>query len=103
MAGHGRQYATFDKPWRAESLVHLYRHLDLIHAATRNPNGNPIRVRHRTIRVHEPMTVPKGLPVDCYNALFLNRCSALDRQMLRPKPAIGVDELWIRVQGHGAV
>ncbi|KAI0703514.1 hypothetical protein C8T65DRAFT_696744 [Cerioporus squamosus] len=41
--GQGRQYATFDKPWRASSLVHLYRHLDLVHAATRNPNGNPIR------------------------------------------------------------
>ncbi|RPD52503.1 hypothetical protein L227DRAFT_568553 [Lentinus tigrinus ALCF2SS1-6] len=96
--GQGRQYATYDKPWRASSLVHLYRHLDLIHAATRNPNGNPIRTRHRTLRVREPMTVPDGLPIDCYSPLFLNRCSALDMQMLRPKPPVGVDELWMRTR-----
>lgn len=101
--GQGRQYATFDKPWRAQALVHLYRHLDLIHAATRNPNGNPIRTRHRTLRVRQSMTPPKGLPIDCYNPLFLNRCTPLDMQVLRPRPPIGVDELWIRVQSHGIV
>lgn len=103
LPGQCRQYATFDKPWWATALVHLYRHLDLIHASTRNPNGNPIRLRHRTLRVRENMTVPKGLPIDCYNRVYLNRCSALELQMLRPKGAIGLSELWARVQAHGSV
>ena len=81
----------------------MYRHLDLIHDAMRNPNGNPIRTRHRTLRVRQPMTVPDGLPIDCYNPLFLNRCSNLDIQMLRPKPPIGIDELWMRVQTQRVV
>ena len=98
LPGQGRQYATFDKPWRTASLVHLYRHMDLIHAATRNPNGNPIRIRHRTPRVHQPMNVPKGLPIDCYDPLFLNRCSALDKQVLRPGSPVGIDELWMKLQ-----
>ncbi|KAI0745550.1 hypothetical protein C8Q76DRAFT_688603 [Earliella scabrosa] len=101
LPGQGRQYATYDKPWRAQALVHLYRHMDLIHAATRNPNGNPIRVRHRTLRVRQSVAAPKGLPIDCYDSLFLNRCTPLDIQVLRPRPPVGVDELWMRVQAHG--
>lgn len=49
------------------------------------------------------MTVPKGLPIDCYDPLYINRCTALDMQMLRPKPPVGLDELWMRVQAQGAI
>ncbi|KAI0365294.1 hypothetical protein BV20DRAFT_982669 [Pilatotrama ljubarskyi] len=85
----GRRYATFDKPWRPEALVHLYRHLDLIHAVTRNPNGNPIRRRIRTQRVHADLTVPKGLPIDCYNQLYMHSRPSLERFTLKPKPRSG--------------
>lgn len=98
LLGQGRQYAIFEKPWRPSALIHLYRHLDLIHAATRNPNGNPIRTRHRTHRVRRKTMAPIGLPIDCYDPLYITRCTRMERTLLQAKPRIGLDDLLLRVQ-----
>lgn len=100
-SGHGKQFATFDKPWRAQALVSLYRHLDTVHAATRNPNGNPIRTRHHTFRTRENMVVPKELPKDCYNPLYLDHLEPRERHLVRPGPSCGIEELYRRVRTCG--
>lgn len=103
-AGNGKQYSTFAKPWRREALVSLYRHLDLIHAATRNPNGNPIRTRLRTAMVHEDMVIPPKLPEDCYDMLYLStHRNPTEVHLLRRGPPCGIEELWMGVQAAGAV
>jgi hypothetical protein len=95
---HPRQYAIFEKPWRAEALCHLYRHLDLIHAANRNPNGNPIRTRHRTMRTHQGIKPPKKLPEDCFNGMYLRQISRLEREFLKMTGSVGIEALLSEVQ-----
>lgn len=91
--GEMRRYGVFLKPWRADALLHLYRHLDLIHAATRNPNGNPIRTRVQLMRTRGSGKVPKKLPLDCYNPLFLREATILEREFLEPRADYGVENL----------
>lgn len=97
----GKRFAVFDKPWRSQALVNLYRYLDMIHAATRNPNGNPIRARYHTHRVRQGLIVPKRLPADCYNHRYLNNLEPLDRHLIRPGPNCGVEDLYMKVRMSG--
>ncbi|RDB14507.1 hypothetical protein Hypma_016611 [Hypsizygus marmoreus] len=93
-----RQYTIFEKPWRADALCHLYRHLDLIHAANRNPNGNPIRTRHRSLRTRGSQKPPKGLPADCFNSRYLGQITRLDKEFLCMTGTFGVERLLTEVQ-----
>ncbi len=102
-AGRGKEYAAFAKPWRRQALIHLYRYLDLVHATTRNPNGNPIRTRYRTARVREDLVVPPKLPEDCYDTLYLTTRPPAEVHLLRPAPPCGIEELWMSVQAIGTV
>jgi hypothetical protein len=96
--GQQRRYAVFEKPWRAEALCNLYRYLDLIHAENRNPNGNPIRSRQRTMQSRQRRKAPKGLPKDCYDQLFLEQQTVLQRQLLQIAPSVRVGALWSGIQ-----
>lgn len=100
-SGRAKEFATFDKPWRSQALVHLYRHLDMVHAATRNPNGNPIRTRYHTPRVREDMAIPQGLPVDCYDGLYIAALPPREKLRLRPGPRCSLEELYMRVRTSG--
>ena len=80
-------------------MVHLYRHLDLIHAATRNLNGNPIRTRHLTGMRRGVVDIPRGLPQDCYDAQYLNGRPHLELYLLQPEPPIGLADISSLVQG----
>ncbi|KAI0323430.1 hypothetical protein GY45DRAFT_1341449 [Cubamyces sp. BRFM 1775] len=100
--GHyGKSYAVFSKPWRPPALVNVYRHLDMVHAATRNPIGNPIRTRYLTANVRSKVVVPKFLPIDCYDPLYLQTLSDVERHLLQPKPAFGVEELCMNLRALG--
>ncbi|RDB30751.1 hypothetical protein Hypma_005819 [Hypsizygus marmoreus] len=96
-----RQYRIFEKPWRSDALCHLYRHLDLIHAANRNPNGNPIRTRHRTMRTRGSAKPPKGLPKDCLNSRYLDQITILEREFLQMTHACGIERMLTEVQRLG--
>jgi hypothetical protein len=41
---------------------------------------------------------PKGLPRDCYSSRFVGRCTVLERQLLGPAKAIGVESLLSKIQ-----
>ncbi|KAJ2998723.1 hypothetical protein NUW54_g7007 [Trametes sanguinea] len=96
--GTGKVFATFDKPWRQKALVGIYRHLDTIHASTRNPHGNPIRVRYHTSRIRDTMVVPKHLPADCYDPLYLRSLEPSTTYCLRTRPPVGVEELYLALK-----
>jgi hypothetical protein len=96
--GQPRQYAIFEKPWRSDALCTLYRHLDLVHAVSRNPNGNPIRTRVRTLQVRQRRKVPPGLPRDCYSDVYLDNCTVMQRELIDAGKPYGVKQLLAEVQ-----
>lgn len=96
--GQMRQYTVFEKPWRAEAIDHLYRYLDLVHASTRNPNGNPIRQRHRVLGNCGRDKPPSNLPADCYDPIFMERVPPMRRRLISPSKPFGVEQLWRNVQ-----
>ena len=82
-------------------LVNIYRFLDMVHAATRNPNGNPIRTRYQTAEVRENVVVPKFLPIDCYDPLYLETLSDVDRHLLQPASRYGLEALYMSMRAAG--
>ena len=96
--GRAREYLVFDKPWHAKHLVDIYCWLDRKHAETRNIQGAPIRTRIFRPSVTQGNTaVPRGLPIDCYNGVYLHSLPSVQRRTLRPEPAVNVESLWLGV------
>ena len=96
--GRAREYLVFDKPWRAKHLVDIYRWLDRKHMETRNIQGAPIRTRvFRPGVTRGDAVVPRGLPLDCYDKVYLRSLSCVQRRVLHPEPAASVEGLWLQL------
>ena len=96
--GRAREYLVFDKSWRAKHLVEIYRWLDRKHAETRNIQGAPIRTRiFQPGITRRDAAVPRGLPIDCYDGVYLRSLPGVQRRTLHPEPAVNVESLWLGV------
>ncbi|KAI1782720.1 hypothetical protein LXA43DRAFT_1068339 [Ganoderma leucocontextum] len=101
--GRVREYLVFDKAWRSKHLVEIYRWLDGKHAEMRNPHGAPIRTRFlRPGHTRENATVPKGLPVDCYDPAYLRSLSGYSLYAHNDKQAVAITIFAILHTAHPA-
>lgn len=74
--GGVKEYVAFDKIWRSKPFEEILRWLDKKHAEMRNPHGAPIRRRYlRPGVARANFTVPKGLPINCYDSTYLRSLS----------------------------
>lgn len=96
VTGGAKEYVAFDKIWRSKSLVEIFRWLDKKHSEMRNLHGAPIRRRYlRPGIARAKFTVPKGLPLDCYDTAYLRSLSCTHRRVLFAEPAVDVEGLWL--------
>ena len=94
--GGVKEYVVFDKVWRSRPLEEILRWLDKKHVDMRNPHGAPIRRRFlRPGIARANFTVPKGLPIDCYDSTYLRSLSGTRRRILYAEPAVDVEGLWL--------
>ena len=94
--GGVKEYVAFDKVWRSRPFEEILRWLDRKHVEMRNPHGAPIRRRFLRPGVSRAnFTVPKGLPIDCYDSTYLRSLSGAYRRVLYPEPAVDVEGLWL--------
>ena len=96
--GWAQEYLVFDKPWCAKHLVDIYHWLDRKHAETRNIQGAPIRTRiFRPSVTRGDTAIPRGLPIDCYDGVYLRSLPGVQCRTLHPEPAVNVESLWLGV------
>lgn len=94
--GGVKEYVAFDKIWCSKPFKEILRWLDKKHAEMRNPHGAPIRRRYlRPGVARANFTVPKGLPIDCYDSTYLCSLSGTRRRVLFAEPAVDVEGLWL--------